>query len=329
MATNSWVQADPPAAPEELVDDLSGVLDPATARANIGAEAAGTAASLISDLPEIGAGLQESPAGFTSTVPADVADFAVSGTWTKPADVTVVMVLAVGPGGSGGSGRRGAAGTWRGGGSGGSGGAVSVSWIKASDLADTVAVTIGAAGTPGAARTADNTDGAAAVAGTATSFGSHVVANAGLLGPGGTATSPTFEQAVGAMFPGVASAHSIGFGPFSYNLLGLGLFTSPGGHGYCGGGGSGSWISAANTSPLAGAPGGNGIGGTGGGPGAAGNAGANGDGGGGGGGGHAGDGGAGGFPGGGGGGGRATLNGTNSGAGGLGGGGFVRVVAFR
>ena len=296
---------------------------------DVGADPAGTAASAVAALPEIGAGLQESPAGFTSTVPADVADFTSSGTWPKPADVTVVMVLAVGPGGSGGSGRRGAAGTWRGGGQGGSGGAVSVSWIKASDLADTVAVTIGAAGTPGAARTTDNTDGAAAAAGTATSFGTHVVANAGQLGAGGTATSPTFEQSVGATFPAVASAHSIGFGPISYNVLGLNILTQSGGHGYCGGGGAGSWITAVNASPIAGAVGGNGIGGTGGGPGAAGNAGVNGDGGGGGGGGHAGNGGAGGFPGGGGGGGRATLNGTASGAGGLGGAGFVRVVAFR
>ncbi len=301
----------------------------AIAPSAIGAEAVGVAAALVAALPEIGAGLQESPAGFTSTIPADVQSFASSGTWTKPANATMVMVLAIGPGGSGGSGRRGADGTWRSGGAGGPSGSTVVAWLPASALTDTVTVTCGAAGAVGAAVTSNDTNGNTAAVGTATTFGSYVTAAAGLPGAGGTNSAPTTENVILGALPNAASSYVPGYGGLSYNLLGVSLFTMPGGPGHCGGGGSGSWRSAANGTPIAGAPGGNGTGGAGGAPNSAGSAGSEGLGGGGGGGGHTGNGGAGGFPGGGGGGGRATANGTNSGAGGLGGAGYVRVVSFR
>lgn len=87
----------------------------------------------------------------TWTAPVDVQVFTANGTWTKPANVTTVFVQLVGGGGGGGAGSQGAAGTARTGGGGGGGGAMLEYTFRASDLAATESVTVGAAGAAGAA----------------------------------------------------------------------------------------------------------------------------------------------------------------------------------
>jgi hypothetical protein len=96
--------------------------------------------------------------------------FTASGTYTKPANLDYAYVFMQSSGGGGASGRRGAAGSNRGGGLGNPGGNVALANFLNSDLSATEAVTIGAAGAGGAAKTTDNTSGANGTAAGNTSF---------------------------------------------------------------------------------------------------------------------------------------------------------------
>lgn len=121
----------------------------------------------------------------------DVQIFTATGTWTKPAGVAgtaPVDVFVIGPGGPGGSGRRGAASTARGGGGGGQGGGMTHRRFKASELAATETVTIGAIGTGGPAVLIDGTNGNAGAVGAASWFkgAATLFATAGGPGAGGT-----------------------------------------------------------------------------------------------------------------------------------------------
>ena len=89
----------------------------------------------------------------------DFQRFTSSGTWTKPAGVTVVVVELIGPGGGGGSIAEGG-----GGGGGGGGGAISREVYNASDLAATHTVTVPAGGAAG------SSGGGNGVAGGSTEF---------------------------------------------------------------------------------------------------------------------------------------------------------------
>jgi hypothetical protein len=266
--------------------------------------------------------------------------FTSSGTWTLPPLVKHVRVLCIGGGGGGGSGRRGAAASARAGGMGGVAGNVNMGFFRASLLAATVSVTVGAGGPGGAAVTADSTNGNSGSAGGASGFSTLISATA-VAGTGGTNAASTQANSNAALStfisPSAQGANSI-----TAASAAPGTSTGPTSGG-CGGGitaadaaldGSASAAASrlanpnvsAATAGTGGAAGGVGsdeasatepyCGGSGGGGGGGSTAAA------------AGAGGAGGNPGGGGGGGGASVNGNNSGAGGAGGRGEVRITSY-
>jgi hypothetical protein len=263
----------------------------------------------------------------------DYQEFTSSGTWTKPTGVTSIYVEIVGGGGGGGSGGRRATTGARSGGAGGAGGTYLNRWLKASDVAATITVTVGAGGAGGVAQTTDENPGSVGVAGGESSFGALLQSgsagggNAGLINggsPNGGTPSSRSTIIIGVTFyagTGARGGTSIG------TIQTVTMF---------GGGGGGGGVGAGANLTLS-ATGGNGgvvttlaSSMTGAAAGAAGTAGESGGGGG-------GSyvtattgmpGGAGGFPGGGGGGGSAADNGYNSGAGAAGASGVVRVWSW-
>ena len=105
----------------------------------------------------------------------DINNYTISGTWTKPADLSNSLVICLAGGGAGG----GAANLSSGVSAGGGGGAGGYGWayIAAGSLGATETVTVGAGGTAGTAGNHPGNDGGT------TSFGSHITA---LGGTGGT-----------------------------------------------------------------------------------------------------------------------------------------------
>lgn len=135
--------------------------------------------------------VQFGTSGGISAPQVDVFTTPGANTWTKRAGATMVTGVMISGGGGGSSGRRGATATDRHGGSGGGGGDTCAFTIQASLLGATETVTVGAAGTGGAAVAADNTDGNPGTVGTSTSFGTwfKAVAADGAA-QGGTSAQP-------------------------------------------------------------------------------------------------------------------------------------------
>lgn len=136
--------------------------------------------------------------------------FLSSGTWTKPAGLTKVVITCVG--GGGGSGAKSTSSSASQGGGGGAGG-VSVSEVLAASLAASVAVTVGAGGDAGSTGSDNSTDGGAS------SFGAHCVANGGLRGRrdtgSGGANGGDCAPGTGSRYalPGVAASSGVGTAP--------------------------------------------------------------------------------------------------------------------
>jgi hypothetical protein len=155
---------------------------------------------------------------WTSAAPsggADLQEFTASGTYTKPAGATFVMVECWGGGGGGGSGRLASGETNVSGGGGGGGGSYTYRLFKASDLAATESVTIGAGGAGGAAVVSANGNGNDGSDGGNTTFGSFLSAYGGGDGKGGV----SINQAFGGTSGGVLSAGlTAGGAPRSINV---------------------------------------------------------------------------------------------------------------
>jgi hypothetical protein len=166
---------------------------------------------------------------------ANLQVFTSSGTYTKPAGCSRVVVIAIGGGGGGGSGRRGAAGVTRAGGSGGAGGGWAYDALPASVVGSTETVTVGAGGTGGAAPGSDNSNGAVGTSGGASTFGSLVRASGGANGRGGTTTATT-----------AAGSGAQGGGSGGTGTNGVGSTGDPGITGGAGGGGGGGVTSGNN-----------------------------------------------------------------------------------
>lgn len=162
--------------------------------------------------------------------------FTASGTWTKPTGARFVLVMIFAGGGGGST--RVASGDL---GSGGGGGECVWYMFQASDLAATVAVTIGAGGAGGV--TGGSNDGAA---GGNTTFGAHLTAYGGA-GGRNTGESPKMPRGVNALI--------VGLSELVMSAAGIGGSTgAPGGSSVYGGGGGGgaSTATAGGTSELAG-----------------------------------------------------------------------------
>ena len=200
--------------------------------------------------------------GAVGGVASEYQEFTTSGTWTKPAGVTWVFVEAVA--GGGGGGKTTSSAHFCGGGGGGAG---IQKLFRASELAASETVTIGAGGAGGTGTGANGSDGGN------TTFGSHLTALGGKAGKEtinsqedyvnpdstslGWSCSGSGAKPIGTYYGGdVDIRNAYGESNYSGGAGGIGRFMARGGNAVIGGAGGGGLygndVSAGGTSVFAG-----------------------------------------------------------------------------
>ncbi len=157
-------------------------------------------------------------------------DAAAAATWTVPADVTSIDILAIGGGGGGGDA------AYSGAGGGGGGGAVKVFTNQPVATGDALTVTVGAGGAGGAQYSAGQNGAASSVVDGSKWTNSAAGGNAGYDGTGGA--TPDSNMDGGAS--GNGNLGGQGMSPSGYQLMG---------GGGAGAGGAGQSVPAANGHP--------------------------------------------------------------------------------
>jgi hypothetical protein len=176
----------------------------------------------------------------------DVQTFTSSGTWTKPAGVNNVQVVAIGGGGGGSSGRKGAIATNRSGGAGAAGGMRQETIYAATFLPSTVSVTIGSGGAGGVSVTTNSTNGNIGTAGGNSTFGSYLVGSGGFNGLGVSPTITITDFITGQLSQNTSGTVWINAANAGASYGGLATSGGPYASFKAGNGGGGGSISSAN-----------------------------------------------------------------------------------
>lgn len=202
-----------------------------------------------------------------ATPAVQVDKFTASGTWTKPVWAKRIRVLLVAGGSGGGSGGLRGPGVAVAGGGGGAPGVVVELELLASELAATVAITIGAGGAGGAAQTAASADGNPGSFGGLTSFGPYCRARAVTNASGGGSASaglagvlrghlllpPWIDVASGAGAVSAGAAGGFGGGRISGGAGGGGGLSAANGFSAGGSSGTSGWTIVSAMSAAGGA----------------------------------------------------------------------------
>ena len=245
----------------------------ATANSSVLVTSAGGVPSLSTTLPNINIGTPSAGVATNMTVTGGVRSFQVfttgtAATYTKPSNVTSILVEVFGGGGGGGGSPGGAAGTAASGGPGGAGGYARLYVASASGTYTYTVGAAGAAGTAGAnaggaggtttfnASSLQATGGAGGGAGISTASTAAVVSAAGGVGTNGNINSTGAPGSGSLISTGAAGTGVYGFGGSSpYGGGGITTGIGAGGAGGIAAGGSGGLSTTTNQAGGAGGAG--------------------------------------------------------------------------